>query len=293
MEVKSPITIKQQVKLLESRGLVVENEKDAENFLKRVNYYTVSGYLHAFKDGENFKDGITMTKLKNIYQCDKRFKNIILYAIDEIEQNLKTKIAYELAHKAGALCHEDVSNFKSEESFEKFSNIFKDVIKHNSNVPFVKHHIDKYESHFPIWVAVNLFTLGTLEHFYNNLETRYQKCIAKDLKVSVPILQDRLRAISYLRNMAAHYMRLYNFKLSIIPMLDRNTKEFPKPTHRVFDIIYIMKYLYPVPDEWLHFILPSIEQIFDEYKEYIDIRSYGFHDNWKSLLNKIPCQFND
>ena len=92
MEIKSPSTITQQVELLKSRDLLIENEYEAKNFLKHVNYYTLSGYLYAFKEGENFKRGITMSKIEFIYQCDKRFKNIILYAIDEAEQNLKTKV---------------------------------------------------------------------------------------------------------------------------------------------------------------------------------------------------------
>ena len=286
MEIKKPLTVSQQVELLKSRGLLIENEAVARRFLQHINYYTLSGYLYAFKDGENFIKGTTMKKIQAIYQCDKRFKNIILYSLDEVEQNLKTKIAYTLAHKVGALCHEEPSNFKDAELFSKFQARFQNAVDNNHKIPFVKHHLTKYDGHFPIWVAVNLFTLGTLEHFFENLQTQYQKYIVKDFNLSVPIFSSWIHSISYLRNMAAHYMRLYDFKIQLTPLRDKTLKKFPKPTYRVFDIIYIMKYLYPNRDEWLYFILPSIEQTFEEYQEYIDIHSYGFSDNWKDLLKK-------
>ena len=288
MNIKQPTTFAEQVELLKSRGIIITNNAIAENFLHHVNYYTLSGYLHAFKDGEIFQPNITIEKIIAIYQCDKRFKNIILYALDEIEQNIKTKIAYILAHSIGALGYLDSKNFSDIEQFENFREKFIFAVNRNSSVPFVKHHIQKYDSNLPIWVAINLFTLGMTEHFYENLQPCYKKSIAKEFDLSVAIFYNWLHCISYLRNMVAHYMRLYNFRIRNIPKKDKKDVEFPHPTHFVFDIIFIMKYLYPVAEEWQNFIVSTIKQIFEQYKDDIRIKSYGFPNNWEQLLHLYP-----
>ena len=35
-------------------------------------------------------------------------------------------------------------------------------IQHNKNLPLVKHHLETYGGHFPIWVAVEIMTFGNI-----------------------------------------------------------------------------------------------------------------------------------
>lgn len=48
----------------------------------------------------------------------------------------------------------------------------------------MKHHIQKYRSQFPIWVAVNLFTLGNLKYLYKNIPIRDRKNISREFNLS-------------------------------------------------------------------------------------------------------------
>lgn len=287
MEIKPATTLSEQVELLKSRGIIIENDMIAEAFLYNVSYYTLSGYLHAFKVNEQYTESISVEKIMDIYKCDQRFRNTILFMLDEIEQDLKTKISYILAHNIGPLGYLDTKYFISENEHKKFLDKFKDAVHSNRNLPFVKHHIKNYDSKFPIWVAVNLFTLGTLDHFYKNLKGEYKKQIAKEYNLSTSLFSDWIHCISYLRNMVAHYMRLYNFKIQVTPKKDKYIKNFPNPTYHVFDILYIIKLLYPSPVKWNSYIMPTIEQLFVQYSENIDIQAYGFNNNWKKFL------FND
>jgi abortive infection bacteriophage resistance protein len=47
---KPPLTLSQQVELLENRGLIIKDKKYAENFLSLVNYYHFSGYCLSFEE---------------------------------------------------------------------------------------------------------------------------------------------------------------------------------------------------------------------------------------------------
>lgn len=234
----------------------------------------------------NIRMALTFEKVLNIYQCDKRFKNVLMYSIDEIEHNLKVKTAYILAHAIGELGYMDSVNFKNSIEHQKFQAIFLDTIQMNQNLPFVQHHQSQYNGKFPIWVAVELFSLGTLTKFYKNLDTPYQKLIAKEFNISVAMLYDWMYNIKQLRNICAHYLRLYNYIFPRVPLKDKYDSNFPQYTHKVFDLAYIMKNIILYENDWNNHTLPSISHLFDEYKEYIDINAYGFSDNWRNLLRK-------
>ena len=135
--------------------------------------------------------------------------------MDEIEQIIKTNISYYLAHAIGSLGYKESKHFRNKKEHDKFIHKFDKAISHNKKLLFVKHHIDNYDSEFPIWVAIELFTMGMLEVFYKNLNTPHQKEIAKTFGVSINIFKSWLSCIVYLRNLSAHYMRLYNINISI------------------------------------------------------------------------------
>ena len=50
---KKFLSISDQVKLLKSRGLIIDNEKRLSFYLKHINYYHLSAYFKAFQDKDN------------------------------------------------------------------------------------------------------------------------------------------------------------------------------------------------------------------------------------------------
>lgn len=89
---KSP---QQLVALLQSRGLIITNIASAEETLRTTNYYRLSGYLHDFKDlgSDLYANGLTWEKLLRIYDFDRRFTRILMFALEDIEETLKTRIS--------------------------------------------------------------------------------------------------------------------------------------------------------------------------------------------------------
>lgn len=121
-----------------------------------------------------------------------------------------------------------------------------------------------------------------------NLPTKNKKEIAREFNTGVNQLSSWLENITYLRNIIAHYMRLYNFRIQKTPDFCRNNHKAKINSYLVCDIIYIMKILIQDVDEWDNYILHNINELFIEYEDFIEIRCLGFPENWLDLLTKEP-----
>lgn len=285
--VKPAKTYDEQVDLLIKRGLIINNKEDVKKILSRLNYYTFTGYLHDFKtDDENYIKGLTFEKVYAIYEFDKRFRNILSYAIEIIEHTLKTKVAYNFAHSFSPVEYLNDSVFKDKSEHNIFIKKFNENFKNNRNISFVKHHITKYNSIMPIWVAVDIFTMGMLYNFYKNLPTKNQKEIAGEFNTGVNQLKSWIENITYLRNMTAHYMRIYNYKMQKTPLKCKYNHTYYQSSYMIFDIILIMKFLILDFDDWNNFILEGISSLIEKYYEFIDLKCIGFPENWKEILIK-------
>lgn len=283
--IKKPTTFSEQVEILKSRNLKIENEERAIDILSSINYYNFTGYLYTYKDSSDMYHDITFDKAYNIYLCDKRIKSIIMYAVELVEHNLKTKIAYVLSHELGAIGYTCSSNFVNAQEHQRLMKNFRRSVFNNKNLLFVKHHNAKYGGNFPIWVAIELFTLGMVRNCYKNLQTPIKKKISREFNVGAIYLESWIECVSYLRNMAAHYMRLYRTSMQKTPKQSKNHNN-AYATNKIFDIIYVMKFLSPNTSEWNNHIISSLSQIFEEYSDDVNLEDYGFPNDWKERLRK-------
>lgn len=284
---KPPTSFKEQVEIFKSRGLIVEDESFACDVLSKVNYYRFSAYLLPFRDasGTQFMEGTNFNQIHRTYEFDQRLRNLILSAIEPIEILLRTQIAHYHAHKYGAEGYIDPGNFENTVRHERFIKEFNDAIIKNQKALFVMHHFKNYGGHFPVWVAVELFSFGMLSKFYANMKHDDKKRIAKTIFLTGPQhLRSWLVCITDLRNRCAHYMRLYYHNFVTYPKLPRG--EYTTGSRRVFDIIYVMKYLYLDQDKWKNGFVRTLESIISQYDDDINLEYIGFPDNWLELLEK-------
>lgn len=91
-ELKKHLSLSDQVSLLISRGLVVSDRQKAEQLLFHVNYYRLSGYLHGFKqsDGIHYLPDTTLEQIQALYDFDRKLTRILMFALEDIEETLKT-----------------------------------------------------------------------------------------------------------------------------------------------------------------------------------------------------------
>ena len=155
--------------------------------------------------------------------------------------------------------------------------------QYNSKVAFVKHHKDKYEGQFPIWVAMELFTFGMLSYFYNDLKTADKKAFARELGVNYRKLEGWLRCCIDRRNICAHYGRLCHRIFTAAPArLDLAEQD----SRRLWGAVFVVRDIYPSSDRWNSEVIPKFEALLDEYKDDIDLRHIAFPEDWKDQLSR-------
>ena len=156
-------------------------------------------------------------------------------------------------------------------------------IRRNSKATFVKNFRGNYEGgQLPIYALVEVFSFGTLSKFYKNMKNSDKKVVAKFFGVGFTYLESWLESISYVRNICAHYGRLYNAKLSKTPMLYKEYSEIGIGNNRIFGVLLCLKQLLKNDSHWNIFV-DKIEMLFEKY-ESVDIKTMGFPENWKELL---------
>lgn len=280
-DVKKHQTYEEQVIKLRSRGCVINDDIACKNILKHIGYYRLSAYFLPFKkDDDNYTEGLSFEKVCHIYEFDRKLRNLLFAAIEVIEVSLRARLAYFHSEKYGPLGYLSPDSFNSNHDAEKFRENIDREIENNKKVLFVRHHIDKYDGQFPLWVICELFTFGMISYFYNDLTTADKKQFAgNDYKNMV----SWLRCCTDLRNICAHYGRLYYRSFSAMPTgfyISESAKR------RVWGAILSVKSLYPSAKKWNTEFMPALEALFEEYKDDIDLYHLAFPSDWSLQLRK-------
>jgi abortive infection bacteriophage resistance protein len=285
MKMKQPTTYEQQLKLLKSRGCIIDDDQFCIDVLSNVNYYRFSAYFLPFwnSDRITYKSGTTFSQIYCIYEFDQYLRRIVLSEIENIETSLRAKVVYFHAHKYGALGYENKSNFNTAHNHSTFKSIIAGEIRKNKNVLFVKHHIAKYNGKLPIWAMIELFSLGMLSRFYSDLLTGDRKQIALEtFGVDESLVRSWLQCCTNLRNICAHYGRLYYRLLGAVPL---TPKGFGFTLDRsLFSALVMLKLMSRDKIAWNSTFLLKLQDLISDYSNSVHLQHIGFPNNWHDLL---------
>lgn len=284
VEVKKPISFDEQLDKIKERGCFVSDEAFAKRKLQQINYYRLTAYFLPFKNAEGtYKEGTSFNTVFRIYEFDRKMRNLIFSTIEEIELMLRTQLSYYHATKYGSLGYMNPENFNNRHDAQNFEKRIHNKIEQNKEQFFVKHHIENYNSQFPLWVIIELFTFGDLSFFFSDMLKADKKCLARSLfNTSDFNVSSWLLCLTHLRNYCAHYSRLYFNKFGTVPA---TPKDFPYVLQdRLFDYLLVVKFLYPDHERWSNIFITALNALIEEYFDVIDMRHIGFPENWKRLL---------
>ena len=296
IELKPALSYDQQIERLSIiHNLIIPDKDKAKEILQRVNYYRLSGYgigLKSNEEPEKYNDGTSLGSIYRLYKFDSYFKNLLIHTIEQIEIQLRTQIAHFLALTHGPEGYMNPKNFLVKQSKDK-TNIHSNIIAsfqqeclRQKNVPFVKHHQDKYNGHFPIWVAVELLTFGNLCSLYDIMMPIDKKAIAQLYDTESHHLKSWILALVEVRNICAHYGRLYNMPLKQAPYLYSEHKHYRQgQLNKIFPVILTLRrMLFTNQELWLYFA-DRLVKLMDEYQDVVKLPFIGFPPNWKNILN--------
>lgn len=284
---QQPMTIDKQIENLKSLGLIIEDEEYAKKILNDISYFRlIKAYSLNLKDkNSTYSDNVTFEHIVELYLFNANFRQIIFPQIEKIEINARCRIGNYFANKYGVLAYKDSANFENEKYHKTFLDDIDEELRRNSKAPFVKNFRDNYDGgELPIYALVEIFSFGTLSKFYKNMKNSDKKAIAQKFGVGYTYLESWLESISYVRNICAHYGRLYNAKLSKTPKMYNQYREAGIGNNRIFGILLCMMQLLKGDKNWILFV-DEIEMLIEKY-EGIDIKTMGFPENWKELLSE-------
>lgn len=281
MLLKPPKTIEEQISLLKSRNIIIDDIESVKVFLQNNNYYRLMGYAYQFKINEkNYQVNTNFSTLTEIYDFDKLLRQILFPLLEDFEVSFKTKLAYFLCHKYGAECHLKENIFKNLQYYFDFISTLLRNIKQSSKQLFIKHHNDKYDGRFPFWVLIEILSFSTISKLFKNLNNKDKSEFLKlHYSYDAIIFENWIEHFSVIRNICAHHDRIYNKNFNLKFLKEDHTDK----TFKIFDSLYALSKVIPNRNLWSNSVR-ELAQIINEYKEKIDLNLLGFSIK---NLNKI------
>ncbi len=282
------MSIDEQVENLKSLGLIINDEEYAKKILNDISYFRlIKAYSLGFKPKNGkYNEGVTFEQIVDLYLFNANFRQTTFSQIEKIEVNVRCRIANYFADTYGVLGYKEPENFVDEEYYHTFLSDIEEELGRNSKAPFVRNFKENYEGgDLPIYALVEVFSFGTLSKFYKNMKNADKKAVAKSFGIGYTYLESWLESISYVRNICAHYGRLYNAKLSKTPMLYKEYSQAGIGNNRIFGVLLCMKQILKNDAHWNQYV-NQIDVLIGKYEK-VDVKTMGFPEDWKELLKNI------
>lgn len=298
----------QQVEILASKGLVVNNKDYAKEVLLRENYFFLNGYRHLFMKSEENKtyiEGTTFEELYSLFLFDRHFRNIIFKNILTIENNVKSILSYQMSLKYGYKEKEYLhpSNFTCNPIKRKQVNDIIKKMKRQINLNATKHsatmhYVNNY-GYIPLWVLVKVLSFGIVGELYLILKKEDQSMISDYYDLDSETFSNYLVMLSNYRNLCAHedivfenktqriiddtkYHRLLNIPIT--------NDEYIYGKNDIFALILIIKQMLK-PNEFkdlaleIKHNLDNLEMNLTSIKIDKVLDRMGFPMNWEDVIN--------
>ncbi|MEV8250263.1 Abi family protein [Microbacterium sp. NPDC076768] len=228
MEPKPHSTYSEQIELLRDSGMLVDDEAAALALLRRVGYYTLSGYSYPFRFRDavgvrtgRFYPGTSLPQVEALWAFDNRLRLATLGPLQHVETYLRALLGYKLG-EVDPMVHRkrELLSLDRPSDYPKWIQKLDGQLR-DSREEFIVHHREKRESVVPVWVAVDVLDWGGLSYLYTFAPLKVRDDIAATFELSAAQLKSWMRALNVVRNVCAHHSRLFNRHYSLTPKLPR------------------------------------------------------------------------
>ncbi len=290
---------------MRAKGLTVNDELKAINFLESVNYYRFKIYLWPFLDQslDSYHQGASFEKGVELYRFDEGLRNLLFLCISRIEIKLRSKLDQVVSsHTKNPFWYLDDSLIMRQKLFSmkglrsRLASSFQDS-KDEFSVHFKENYVNDTNSSFkqlpPFWVITELATFGNIQTIYQSLDksqfqgpqnTNKLNTLAHEFGArNFAELNNWIKAIRDVRNRCAHHSRGWNANCrqpsSIVNML--SSQHMPQNTNKIYIICVLLK----VIDDNLSLYLNLKDKLLQLYAKYPEaaVRAYsaGFPLDWE------------
>ncbi|MCL2284396.1 MAG: Abi family protein [Fibromonadales bacterium] len=278
----------EQIALLKGRGLSFQDEERALKILERVSYYRLGSYWHSFlenKQNKKFKENTSFDSAFEIYKFDMNLRKIIIAEIEKIEVAFRSKMAHILSLSNGSFWLEKRDLFSKSCEYKSLISKVKEEIKRSDERLIVSFKKEYSNDIPPTFMLLEITSFGTLSKLYKNLKSSKEKQeIASFFGLFDKAFESWLYSLVYVRNVCAHYARLWNRKMRIIPVHPGTHKNQwlnnrQIPNNRMYFILSMLIYLLNIINP-KHSFKQKLSALFSKYSS-IDKAAMGFPTNWQ------------
>lgn len=261
-EAKQFKTYEQQLDLLEERGMFVEDPASAQELLRRLSYYRLSGYWHPMRQFDTetglsldkFRPGASFKLVHDLYVFDEQLRHVASGELAQIELAMRALLGHELG-RIDPFIHLDADSMgasakyvvgrNGETRHDIWLKKYKSALA-GSREDFVAHHKRRYDGKLPVWAAAEIMDWGMLSHLYRISPGRARNPVADACGLRAPQLESWLRSLNILRNYSAHHARIFNRVFDIKPKLsdDPRLSVVKGQENRVFTQLTLIQYLH-------------------------------------------------
>ncbi len=298
----------EQIDILRSKGLVINNIDKAKEILFRENYFFISGYRHLFmanKKDSHFINGTTFEELYSMFSFDRKIRNIFFSFILIIENNMKSIISYQLSKKYGYKEKDylNPNNFtqdamKTRQVYDILNKMRRQIRINGREHTATLHYIDNY-GYVPMWILVKVLSFGIISEFYGILKSEDQTRISEVYGLEVETLMIYLSLVSNYRNICAHEEVLYDHRTQrSIPdckyhqklSIEMSEDEYKYGKNDLYAIVIIMKQMLS-KDEFrdlmnqVSYEADILEGRLHSVSINSILNSCGFPNNWKEIMD--------
>lgn len=249
---KKPTTLSQQVEILKSRGVRIDNAS-AERLLLGINYYRFCGYglfFEKFGDqGERldqFKEGTSFNSVYQLYLWDESLRSLLQKYLGKIEVAFRAVLNYELVtNTQNSHWYLDssimVPTFDRATIETECSEAMDRAV--NDMELSASHFRSAYdeEKYPPCWIISEFFSFGKWSKIFGQLKCKdHKKIVAKFFKAPPDDFTSWMRALVILRNRCAHHARLWNYEFKIKPSQTMAMKRLNINNGRIGIFAYIL-----------------------------------------------------
>jgi abortive infection bacteriophage resistance protein len=287
--IKQPKTIDEQVNMLISRGLVVDNKDELKYYLENISYYHLSIYFKYFQKNDKFYKGINFSDVLRVYKFDNKLRFLLLELLERVEKSFKCRLAYELSIESdSAHWYLDENFFISTEKHKEIIKIISCEVAKSSEIS-ITHYKNTYNNPSlpPIWNVVEILSFGQCVKLCKSLKREYKNKIARTYDEDEKFILSWLHCLSLLRNNCAHHSRLWNKIFNLTPNKRHNKYKsyfFPESNNLLFEYLIILQIMVGKinpTSSWLD----KLKENLDEFK--INIKKMGFPDDWEDKFLEI------
>ena len=286
---KPPLSVEEQIKLLKTRGLHIADEEKATMYLNNISYYRLSGYMYPFLEDAKqhlYKENTTFEDIMNLYRFDRELRLLLFAAIEKIEVAIRSQIINHFSvNTKDPFWYTKEKYFSNPAKHADFFNNLSSYINRSNDV-FIKHFYNTYNEQYPpIWIILEILSMGQLSILYNNtIKSPSKKAIADYFGIKEPILANWLHTLVYVRNICAHHARLWNKDMRIQVKNPRKTSNIWLTSgnitdRKIYEVLAIIVY-------FLDTITPTntfrekLKALLAKYPN-IDVTTIGFPKNWQ------------